>query len=131
MAKHRYSAAGLTLVAFLLVGVMGCPGSQVIPEMNDVIDNFTDRARRETVLTQYGSPGVVPQELTICDMSKPVITKTDEKEGITYYTLESRVEKCEHSPAAVGTVRIFAIGWKNGRITKFIWGGPKGGKVEY
>jgi hypothetical protein len=131
MAKHRYSAAGLMLVALLLVGIMGCPSSQVIPEMNDVIDNFTDRARRETVLTKYGSPGVVPQELTICDMSKPVITKTDEKEGITYYTLESRVEKCEHSPAAVGTVRIFAIGWKNGRITKFIWGGPKGGKVEY
>jgi hypothetical protein len=54
-----------------------------------------------------------------------------ESKGVTYYTLESRVEKCEHSPAAVGTVRIFAIGWKNGKIVKFIWGGPKGGKVEY
>ena len=33
--------------------------------------------------------------------------------------------------AAVGTVRIFAIGWKSGKIAKFVWGGPKGGKVEY
>jgi hypothetical protein len=99
--------------------------------MKDVIDNFTDRAKREAVLTKYGSPGVVPQELTICEMSKPVISKTEVKDGVTFYTLESRVEKCEHSPTAVGTVRIFAVGWKDGKITKFVWGGPKGGKVEY
>jgi hypothetical protein len=131
MTKHRYSTAGLILVAFLLVGILGCSGPSVIPEMKDVIDNFTDRARRETVLNKYGAQGVVPQELTVCDMAKPVISKTEEKEGITYYTLESQVEKCEHSPAAVGTVRIFAIGWKSGKIAKFVWGGPKGGKVEY
>ena len=58
-------------------------------------------------------------------------TKSEEKDGITYYTLESTVQKCEHSPAAVGTVRIFQMGWKNGKIVKFTWGGPKGGKVEY
>ena len=131
MAKYFWGAAGLALSALLLVGVLGCPSSQVSPEMKDVIDNFTDRAKRETVLNKYGAQGVVPQELTICDMSKPVISKTEEKEGITYYTLESRVEKCEHSPTAVGTVRIFAIGWKSGKIAKFVWGGPKGGKVEY
>ena len=96
-----------------------------------MIDNFTDRAKRATVLSKYASEGVVPQELTICDMTKPVISKTEVKEGITYYTLESRVEKCEHSPAAVGTTRIFAVGWKDGKIAKFIWGGPKSGKVEY
>jgi hypothetical protein len=45
--------------------------------------------------------------------------------------MEARVEKCESSPAAVGTVRIFVMGWKNGKIAKFVWGGPKGGKVEY
>jgi hypothetical protein len=131
MEKYRCGLAASVLLAFLLSGLFGCPSSQVIPEMKDVINNFTDRAKRETVLAKYGSPGVVPQELTICDMSKPVITKTEEKEGITYYTLESQVEKCEHSPAAVGTVRIFAIGWKSGKIVKFIWGGPKSGKVEY
>lgn len=64
-------------------------------------------------------------------VASPVITKTEVKESITYYTLESRVEKCEHSPAAAGTVRIFAVGWKGGKIVKFVWGGPKSGKVEY
>jgi hypothetical protein len=132
MARYFWGTAGLALLALLLVGVLGCPSSQVSPEMKDVIDNFTDRAKRETVLNKYGVQGVVPQELTICDMSKPVISKTEEKEGVTYYTLESRVEKCDqHSEAAVGTVRIFAMGWKSGKIAKFVWGGPKGGKVEY
>jgi hypothetical protein len=131
MAKHRFNAAGWVLVILFLVGSLGCSGPTVIPEMKDVIDNFTDRAKRETVLNKYGSPGVVPQELTLCEMAKPVISNTEVKEGVTYYTLESRVEKCEHSPAAVGTVRTFAIGWKDGKIAKFVWGGPKGGKVEY
>jgi hypothetical protein len=132
MAIFFRSAAGLALSALLLIGVLGCPSSQVSPEMKDVIDNFTDRAKRETVLNKYAAQGVVPQELTICDMSKPVLSKTEDKEGVTYYTLESRVEKCDqHSEAAVGTVRIFAIGWKSGKIAKFVWGGPKGGKVEY
>lgn len=131
MRKHWFNAAGLVLVTLFLVGTLGCSRSSVIPEMKDVIDNFTDRAKRETVLNKYGSREVVPQELTLCDMTKPVISKTEVKEGVTYYTLESRVEKCEHSPAAVGTVRIFAIGWKDGKIAKFVWGGPKSGKVEY
>lgn len=132
MAKYQCGTSTLVLAAFLLAGILGCPSSQVIPEMKDVIDNFTDRAMRETVLNKHGAQGVVPRELTICDMSKPVLSKTEEKEGVTYYTLESRVEKCDqHSEAAVGTVRIFAIGWKGGKIAKFIWGGPKGGKVEY
>jgi hypothetical protein len=131
MGKCRYAATALVLAGFLVAGILGCSSSEVIPEMKDVIDNFTDRAKREAVLTKYGSPGVVPQELTICEMSKPVISKTEVKDGVTFYTLESRVEKCEHSPAAVGTVRIFAVGWKGGKIAKFVWGGPKGGKVEY
>lgn len=131
MAKHRYDAVGWALMILFLVGTLGCPGPSVIPEMKEVIDNFTDRAKLETVLNKYGAPGVVPEELTLCEMAKPVISKTEDKEGVTYYTLESRVEKCQHSPAAVGTVRIFAVGWKGGKIAKFVWGGPKGGKVEY
>ena len=132
MTKHRYSAAGLVLMAFLLVGILGCSGPSVIPEMKDVIDNFTDRTKLAATLQKYSEPGVVPQELTLCDMAKPVVSKAEEKEGITYYTLESRVEKCDqHSEAAVGTVRIFAMGWQSGKIAKFVWGGPKGGKVEY
>jgi hypothetical protein len=131
MTKHRYGMTGLVIVAFLLVGILGCPGSSVIPEMKDVIDNFTDRAKLSDVLKKYGEPGVVPPELTVCEMAKPVVTKTEGKDGITYYTMESRVDKCQDSPAAAGTVRIFAMGWKNGKIVKFVWGGPKGGKVEY
>jgi hypothetical protein len=132
MARYRCSTAALVLASFLMAGILGCPGPSVIPEMKDVIDNFTDRAKRETVLNKYGAPGVVPHELTICDMSKPVISKTEVKEGVTYYTLESRVDKCDqHSEAAVGTVRIFAMGWKDGKVAKFVWGGPKSGKVEY
>ena len=46
MAKYQCGAAALVLAAFLLVGILGCPSSQVIPEMKDVIDNFTDRTRR-------------------------------------------------------------------------------------
>jgi len=132
MTKHRYNMAGLVLVTFLLVGILGCSGPSVIPEMKDVIDNFTDRTKLAATLQKYSEPGVVPQELTLCDMAKPVVSKAEEKEGITYYTLESRVEKCDqHSEAAVGTVRIFAMGWQSGKIAKFVWGGPKGGKVEY
>jgi hypothetical protein len=131
MGKKSYVKSGLALVILFVVCILGCQSSSVIPEMKDVIDNFTDRTKRATTLNKYGAADVVPQELTLCDMTKPVVSKTEEKEGVTYYTLESRVEKCEHSPAAVGTVRIFAIGWKNGKIVKFIWGGPKGGKVEY
>jgi len=124
--------AALVLAAFLMVAILGCPSSQVIPEMKSVIDNFTDRAKLAALLQKYGEPGVVPPELTVCDMAKPVLSKAEEKDGITYYTLESRVEKCDqHSETAVGTVRIFAMGWKGGKIVKFVWGGPKGGKVEY
>jgi len=119
------------LLLLLLIGMFGCSGIKDVPEMKEVIDQFTDLTKRAAVLQKYGEPGVVPNELTLCDMTKPVVTKTEEKEGIVYYTLESRIEKCEHSQVAAGTVRIFAMGWKNQRIVKFVWGGPKGGKVEY
>jgi len=132
MANYRRGMSASVLAAFLLVAILGCPGSQVAPEMKGVIDDFTDRAKLAALMQKYGEPGVVPPELTVCDMAKPVLSKVEEKDGITYYTLESRVEKCDqHSETAVGTVRIFAMGWKGGKIVKFVWGGPKGGKVEY
>jgi hypothetical protein len=125
--KWRY-----ILLAFLLPATVGFFGPKLIPEMKEVVDNFTDRAKLAATLQKYSNPGVVPPELTLCDMAKPVVSKTEERDGVTYYTLESRVEKCEqHSEAAVGTVRIFAMGWKDGKIVKFAWGGPKSGNVEY
>lgn len=132
MLKQLQGKGRFILLAVLLPALLGFFGAKVIPEMKEVIDNFTNRAKLAAVLQKYGDPGVVPPELTLCDMAKPVVDKSEEKDGITYYTLESRVEKCEqHSEAAVGTVRIFAMGWKGGKIVKFAWGGPKGGKVEY
>jgi hypothetical protein len=136
MVKYRRGTAGpvlAVLAALILAGTLGCSGGapKVIPEMADLIDNFTDRAHRQAALDKYGAHGAVPEELSACDMSKPVITKSEMKEGIAFYTLESRVGKCEHSPTAVGTTRVFAIGWKDGKIARFEWGGPKSGKVEY
>ncbi len=121
----------LLLLLLSAGGLIGFFGPKVSPEMKEVIDQFSKLTQREVVLKKYAVPGVVPKELTQCDMTKPIVTKTEEKDGITYYTLESTVEKCEHSPAATGTVRIFQMGWKGGKIVKFSWGGPKGGKVEY
>jgi uncharacterized membrane protein len=130
MAAQRHGAVAIMIAAlFILSCISGC--SRTSPEMKDVIDNFVDSDQRETVLNKYDAHGVVPEELTLCAMSKPVVSKTEKKDGIRYYTLESRVDKCEHSPAAEGTVRIFAIGWKDDKIVKFVWGGPKDGKVEY
>ena len=131
MAEFFKRKGKILLLLLLASGTLGFFGIKVSPEMKEVINHFSNRVQLEAILQQYGEPGVVPKELTICDMEKPVISKSEEKEGITYYTLESRVEKCEQSPAAVGTVRIFQMGWKNHKIVKFTWGGPKGGKVEY
>jgi hypothetical protein len=131
MLKQLQGKGRFILLAVLLPALLGFFGAKVIPEMKEVIDSFTDRAKLAEMLKKYGQPGVVPPELTVCDMAKPVVSKSEEKDGITFYTLESRVEKCQESPAAVGTIRIFAMGWKGGKIVKFAWGGPKGGKVEY
>lgn len=131
MANRCYEMVGSVLMTLVVVCSLGCSPTGVIPEMTEVIDNFTNRAKCETILHKYDVQGLVPKELTICDMAKPVVTKAEEKGGITYYTMEARVDKCENSPAAVGTVRIFVLGWKNGKIERFVWGGPKGGKVEY
>ncbi len=136
MERYRRGKAGralAVLAALLLAGALGCSkgAPKVIPEMSDLIDNFTDKAHREAALDKYGAHGAVPEELSACDMTKPIISKSEEKEGVSYYTLESRVEKCEHSPTAVGTTRIFTLGWKDGKIVKFEWEGPKSGKVEY
>jgi len=131
MIKFFGRKGKILLLLLLVSGTLGFFGIKVSPEMKEVIKHFSNRAQLEAILQKYGEPGVVPKELTVCDMAKPVISKSEEKEGITYYTLESRVEKCEQSPAAVGTVRIFQMGWKSGKIVEFTWGGPKGGKVEY
>lgn len=131
MVKTPQEIVKCLLVIMLSFLTAGFFGPKLIPEMDELLDAFTNRTQRMAVLEKYGEPGVVPRELTMCEMAKPVVNKSEEKEGVTYYTLESRVDRCEHSEAAAGTVRIFIMGWRNGRIVSFAWGGPKGGKVEY
>ena len=131
MSKKKKKKRGILFLLLLISGTFGFFGIKASPEMREVINNFPNRAQREVVLQKFAEPGVLPKELTLCNMTKPIVTKSEEKDGITYYMLESTVEKCEHSPAATGTVRIFQMGWKDRKIVKFSWGGPKGGKVEY
>lgn len=122
------------LAALFLVAMFGAGCSQQKQgqdQMQEIVDNFANKKQREEVIGKYDPSGIVPRELFQCDMTKPVITKSEKREGLTFYTLESRVQKCEHSPTAEGTTRIFTIGWDDKQITKFEWGGPKGGKVEY
>ncbi len=130
MHRNRTWMGCLLLIA-LLPFLVALVGRKPIPQMQEVINAFADRAKRAAVLEKYAEPGVVPAELTLCEMAKPVLQKTEQKDGLTVYTVESRVEECQHSPAAKGTVRIFSLGWKDGKIKRFAWGGPKGGKVEY
>jgi hypothetical protein len=131
MLKRVHRTGRLVAAAALLLAAYGFIGPKLAPEMKAVIDSFADRAKRAAVMQQYGEQGVVPPELTLCEMAKPVVNAVETLEGVLFYTLESRVERCENSPAAAGTVRIFRLGWKNGRIVRFEWLGPKGGKVEY
>jgi hypothetical protein len=131
MANRKSATWRCALLVLLALGTIGWLGVTLIPEMKELVNAFENRPQRAACLAKYGTPGVVPEELTFCEMSQPVITKSEQKGEVVYYTMESRVEKCKYSEAAVGTVRIFKMGWKNGKIVAFEWGGPKGGKVEY
>jgi hypothetical protein len=88
MANKHFEAVRSFLVLLFLVCTLGCSPSAVTPEMTEVIDSFTDRAKCSVVLHKYDAQSLVPQELTICDMAKPVVTKIEEKDGITFYTME-------------------------------------------
>jgi len=131
MLRKKATLWAGVLASVLWLMVCGFFGPKVSPEMKAVIEAFDNRNRRAEALAQYGAPGVVPVDLTLCEMSKPVVVKAEEIEGIVVFTLESRVEKCEHSEAAAGTVRVFDMGWQDGKIVRFAWKGPKSGKVEY
>jgi len=123
---------GIVILLIVMGSVLlSCSQTKVIPEMKELIDKFPNCVQRTSVLEKYSEPGVMPVELRQCDMTKPIIKKVEVRDGITYYSLESRVEKCLQSEAAAGTVRLFDIGWQDQKIVKFAWGGFKSGKVEY
>jgi len=125
------TAIRMTAVTAIFLFLFACAKSDVVPQMQEVLQAFGKADQLAVLINKYGNPGIVPPELYACTMTKPNITKIEKSGDRLVYTMESRVDKCEASPTAVGTVRIFSMGWENGRIVSFAWGGPKGGKVEY
>ena len=114
----------------VLAFVVSC-GASVIPEMKEFMDAFGDKTKMGAVIEKYAEPEVMPKEISLCDLEKPIIKKTEQKNGRIYYSLESTVKECARSEAAKGTTRMFTLGWEKGRLVEFIWQGPKSGKVEY
>lgn len=117
----------LTLVLFLV----GCSNS-VDSEMKEFMGALSSKGKIATVVSKYSSaPEIVPESLQACNLGAAKIINTEEKAGTILYTAEVRVESCEKSETAAGTVRTFDIAWKDGKIVSFDWKGPKSGKVEY
>ena len=118
--------------AIVVIFVAGCAKLGVISEMKEFMAAFGSKDKMTEVVTKYSAkPEIIPEAIQTCNLAKPNITKTEKKDGKIIYTAEALVEKCERSETAVGTIRIFEIGWENGKIVSFEWHGPKGGKVEY
>jgi len=126
--KMKKYIAFLTVLLFL----SGCGSKGVIPEMKEFMGAFGSPEKMTDVVNKYSAkPEIVPEAIQTCNLGKPNITKTEKKGNVIVYTAEAVVEKCEKSETAVGTIRIFEIGWENGKIISFEWHGPKSGKVEY
>ncbi len=124
---------GFTLAMMVLLSatLMQCGRGEVIPEMKEFVNSFGSQEKLTAVIEKYGTPKVVPEAMQACDLEKPIITKTEKKDGTFFYTAEATVAKCERSENAVGTTRVFTMGWKDGKIVSFEWKGPKSGNVEY
>ncbi|MFA5517715.1 MAG: hypothetical protein WDA74_00530 [Spirochaetota bacterium] len=121
----------LFVVLTLLLFFSAC-GTSVLPEMKDFMSAFGSKEKVAVVVEKYAADSeIVPKALEICELGTPNITNTEKKDGMVLYTAEAVVEDCESSETAVGTIRIFDIGWKDGKIVSFEWQGPKGGAVEY
>lgn len=129
----RWMLTAVTVVVAL--SLFNCSGHKgdvdVIPEMKEFMDAIGSKPKLEAVIDTYGTEGVVPAAMEACDLEKPVITKAVTENGILYYTAEATVADCDRSENAVGTVRVFTMGWKDGKIVSFEWQGPKSGNVEY
>lgn len=119
-------------VALTLVLFLSACGTSVLPEMKEFMGAFGSKEKVTAVVEKYAAtPEIVPEALQTCDLGEPKITGTEKKDGVVVYTAEAKVESCDKSENAVGTVRVFDISWKDGKIVSFEWKGPKSGKVEY
>ena len=70
MANKHFEVVRSVLVILFLVCTLGCSPSGVTPEMTEVIDHFTDRAKCTAVLHKYDAQSLVPQELTLLVLKK-------------------------------------------------------------
>lgn len=119
-------------IALTLLLFLSACGTSVLPEMKEFMGAFGSKEKVEAVVDKYAAtPEIVPEALQTCNLGKPKITKTEKKDGMVLYTAEAEVQECDKSETAVGTVRVFDIAWKDGKIVSFQWQGPKSGKVEY
>lgn len=119
-------------IATFIVFITGCGAPGITPEMKDFMAAFGSKEKVKEVSVKYSSSAeIVPEALYLCILGKPNVIKADKKDGRVIYTVETKVESCEDSVTAVGTIRVFKIGWENGKIVSFDWQGPKSGKVEY
>lgn len=119
-------------IALTLLLFLSACGTSVLPEMKEFMGAFGSKEKVAAVVEKYAaSPEIVPEALQTCDLGKPKITKTEKKDGMVLYTAEAKVVSCDKSETAVGTIRVFDMGWKDGKIVFFEWKGPKSGKVEY
>ena len=121
----------LLLVMTFIIFLASC-GSSDVPEMNEFMNALSSQEKTQTVAAKYSATqGIVPEALSSCHLGSSKITNTEKKNGTVVFTVEVVVDRCEKSETAVGTVRIFDIAWKDGKIISFNWKGPKSGKVEY
>ena len=104
---------GLTLLLFLTA----C-GTSVLPEMQDFMGAFGSKEAVAAAVEKYaGSPKIVPDALKICELGKPIITSTEEKDRKIYcYSAEAKVESCETSETAIGTIRLLILPGKMARL---------------
>lgn len=122
----------LLTICALLIFIAGCTSQGVLPEMKEFLDSFDTGKSAVNVIEKYSSkPDMIPAAMQGCTFTKPLIVKTEKKNGAVFYTCETKVKKCERSETAVGTTRLFTIGWEKGKIINIECKGPKGGKVEY
>lgn len=120
----------LIILTFALL-VAGC-GPSDVPEMKEFMGALDSPQKLGSVIDKYAATAeTVPDVITDCKLGQEKILHTEERGGTIFYTVEATVETCEKSESAIGTIRVFDLGWKDGKIVDFNWHGPKSGKVEY
>lgn len=123
--KKLATAAITVLLALGLTTCGSNGGDSISPEMQEFLDAFGSKEKLARVVDKYGKEGVVPIQISKCLLEHPEIKESMKKDGIQYYRVAARVTNCDCEAKAVGTVRIFTLGWKDGKIVSFEWQGTE------